>query len=271
MIEMLLFSSATILVVFGLRLLFRNKVKSSLIYSLWLPAALFLLLPIPWGAWELFSCNRFTQIPVWRFTLGQLVILVWLAGAAAVGIWLVAANLSFQKLLKSSAEPFHCPQSPVPVWVSDQISAPCLYGLVHPMIYLTPECAADEEERIHVLTHELTHWRHKDPFWSFLRCLCLCVYWFHPLVWLAVQVSRQDSELACDEGALHRLGDAQRSAYGKTVVDLAASSVLKTGAQIICAPENEVPEPKAENRFAVPVLAACAVVLGLILMALALG
>ena len=45
-------------------------------------------------------------------------------------------------------------------------------------------------------------------------------YWFDPLVWVAAVVSRRDCELACDEGALQRLGEAERIPYGQTLLRL---------------------------------------------------
>ena len=50
--------------------------------------------------------------------------------------------------------------------------------------------------------------------------MCLAVYWFDPLVWIAAIVSRRDCELACDEGALQRLGEAERIPYGQTLLRL---------------------------------------------------
>ncbi|MBE6945989.1 MAG: M56 family metallopeptidase, partial [Ruminococcaceae bacterium] len=76
----------------------------------------------------------------------------------------------------------------------------------------------------HVLAHELTHYRHKDHLWAFVRCLCLCLYWFHPLVWLAAFLSRRDCELACDEGALAKLGEDERIAYGKTLLEIVSQA-----------------------------------------------
>ena len=71
-----------------------------------------------------------------------------------------------------------------------------------------------------MLAHEQTHARHLDPLWSLLRGLCLTVYWFDPLVWLAAVLSREDGELACDEGTLRALGADERTAYGKALLSL---------------------------------------------------
>ena len=223
-------SSVAILVITGLRQLFRNKVSSRWIYGLWLPVALFLLLSLPFllnEESEVTAVRQFFQIPVLGITLGQLATILWIAGMLAVALWFLAANISFQKSLRSSREALDCPESPVPVWVSGIVSTPCLFGLFRPGVYLTPDCATDPESRHHVLTHELTHLRHWDHIWSFVRCLCLCIFWFHPLVWVAAHLSKQDCELACDEGALKRLGEEQRIAYGQTIVELAATAPRK--------------------------------------------
>ena len=50
----------------------------------------------------------------------------------------------------------------------------------------------------------------------------LVLHWYNPLVWAAVYLSRQDGELACDEGAILRLGEEERIPYGRTLVSLVA-------------------------------------------------
>lgn len=150
-------------------------------------------------------------------TLGQIATILWLAGMAVMAVWLSATNLRLSRSLKRSAQPLDC-ESPIPVYVSENAKSPCLVGSFRPRIYLTPESAADDGMARHVLTHELTHYAHKDHIWALIRCVCLCVYWFNPLVWAAAWFSRRDCELACDEGALKRLGEEERIAYGKSLL-----------------------------------------------------
>ena len=109
---------------------------------------------------------------------------------------------------------------PLPVYAAAGLPSPCLFGLLRPAVYVTPEAAADPAMLRHVTAHEYTHFRHGDHLWSFLRCAALVVHWWNPLVWLAVALSRRDGELACDEGALKRLGDGERAAYGNTLLAL---------------------------------------------------
>ena len=150
---------------------------------------------------------------------------VWLTGAAAVGTVLLASNLAFSARLRRVRRPLAGAGGPIPVYLAAGLPSPCLFGLFRPAIYVT-EQAADPTKSRHVLTHELTHYRHLDHLWSVLRGVALAVHWWNPLVWLAAACSRRDGELACDEGALRRLGDNERIPYGETLLSLVTA---KTG------------------------------------------
>lgn len=108
--------------------------------------------------------------------------------------------------------------SRLPVYMVSGLPGPCLFGLLHPAIYL-PE-GITREQLPYVLAHEESHYRMGDHIWSLLRGLCLVLHWYHPLVWLAVYVSRQDSELACDERSIRQLGEGNRSAYGRVLLNM---------------------------------------------------
>lgn len=151
--------------------------------------------------------------------LPQLLEWVWIVGTGILLLMLLVSNLRFSRELKRDRRSMEVEGCPLPVYVVDGLFSPCLFGLFRPAIYLTPE-GAEENARSHVLAHELTHYAHKDHIWALVRCLCLAVHWFNPLVWLAVFLSKRDSELACDEGAVARLGEEQRIPYGRTLVNL---------------------------------------------------
>ena len=146
---------------------------------------------------------------------------VWLAGAAGTALWFLLVNLRLRRLLRD-ARPVEA-DCPLPVYVSGKLPSPCLCGAVRPAVYVTPAALESPDRLRHVLAHELTHYRHKDHWWAPVRCLCLCAYWFDPLVWWAAALSRQDCELACDEGAVRRLGEGERLSYGRTLVDMIAA------------------------------------------------
>lgn len=145
---------------------------------------------------------------------------VWHTGMTIMAVWFLLANLRFMLRLRRSRRPYPVENCPYPVYLTAELPSPCLFGLFHPAVYLTPAAVESPETLRHVLIHETTHARHLDPLWSLLRCVCLAVYWFDPLVWIAAIVSRRDCELACDEGALRQLGESERIPYGQTLLRL---------------------------------------------------
>lgn len=153
--------------------------------------------------------------PGWLALLGW----AWLAGSGVMALGLIWANGRFARRLRRVRIPLAA-ECPLPVYVAVGLPSPCLFGVLRPAIYVTPECAADPAMLRHVAAHEYTHFRQGDHLWSVLRCGALAVHWWNPLVWLAVGLSRRDGELACDEGALKRLGDGERLAYGNTLLAL---------------------------------------------------
>ncbi len=149
---------------------------------------------------------------------------VWKTGMVLMGAWFLFSNGSFYWKLRKNRREWRadetCPYSGKrKLYLVDEgvIPSPCLFG---GSIYLTPAAAEAPDKLRHVLAHEETHARHLDPLWSLLRCVCLTIYWFDPLVWIAAECAKTDSELACDEGALERLGEAERIPYGETLLSL---------------------------------------------------
>ncbi len=153
-------------------------------------------------------------------SLAEAAKLIWLAGMGVMAAAFTASNLRFWRRLKRTRAPLSGAASPLPLYVSGAVETPCLFGIVHPAVYLTREAAADEATLRHALAHELTHHRHRDHIWSLLRGVCLAVHWYNPLVWCAAMLSRNDAELACDEATIHALGEDERAAYGRTLIRL---------------------------------------------------
>ena len=151
-----------------------------------------------------------------RFSVGFWLQLVWVVGMVITASVFLCANIRFALRLKRTRKIEHT-DCPIPVYNVPVIDTPCLFGLVRPSIYLTQE-AGEDEGRQHILIHELTHYKHLDHIWGLLRCLCLVLHWYNPLVWVAAVLSRHDGELACDEAVIRQLGEQNRSEYGKTLI-----------------------------------------------------
>ncbi len=154
---------------------------------------------------------------------------VWLAGLPAVGLFLLITNLRFSARLKSSRRPLDIVGYPLPIYISDLVETPCMFGLLRPSIYITQEAAHDDTVRRHVLEHEATHYRHGDHIWAAFRGVCLAIHWYNPLVWFAAMLSVRDSELACDESTITRIGEDSRTDYGRSLIGLTSKTPI-TGA-----------------------------------------
>ena len=196
--------------------------------------------------------------------------MVWQTGIWLFMLFLAAVNGKFALDLRRGRRPdgeYHGR----PVFIMDGLPTPCLFGLFRPAIYLTPEVAADETCRKHVLAHEYAHFRQGDHAWAVWRGVCLALHWYNPLVWLAAYLSRRDCELSCDEGAVRLLGEENRVDYGRTLVglvarrttprDLACCATTMTGGKSALKERIAllVKHPRTTAVTAVLVAAACAV------------
>ena len=157
-------------------------------------------------------------------SMGDVLVLVWVAGILAMTGWMAGCNIRFSRRLKRSRKELDVPDSLIPVYQTRAVETPCLFGLFDPAVYLTPEVAENDTLRNYVLTHELTHYRQFDHVWATLRATALVLHWYNPLVWMAFRASRQDGEMACDEGTLRQLGEEHRGNYGRTLIGLATGT-----------------------------------------------
>ncbi|HZW50215.1 MAG TPA: M56 family metallopeptidase, partial [Bacillota bacterium] len=145
---------------------------------------------------------------------------IWLSGMAAFFVVFIVSNGRLAFRLRRTRKPVDRNGSVLPVYVTQAVETPCLFGLFFPAIYLTPEAAENAMILRHTVEHETTHFRHGDHFWSALRGVCLALHWYNPLVWWAAILSRNDSELACDEGTIRRIGEDGRAEYGRTLISM---------------------------------------------------
>lgn len=155
------------------------------------------------------------------YDAAQILKILWLIGVGVMGLFLLVSNFRFYRKLKRTRIRLDSFAS-LPVYRSPAAQTPCLFGLFRPSIYL-PDTAIDEKAMSYILAHEQTHRRHLDHIWALARCICLALHWYNPLVWIAVKVSRTDSELACDEGTLAKLGDDCRESYGRTLIEMSCA------------------------------------------------
>ena len=98
------------------------------------------------------------------------------------------------------------------------ITSPCLVGS---KIYLDLDNIQNERQLRHIVLHENAHYQQGDAVWNILRAVCLCLYWFHPFVWIAARWSKADAEAACDENATKDMSEEEKRSYCLTLLETA--------------------------------------------------
>jgi beta-lactamase regulating signal transducer with metallopeptidase domain len=161
---------------------------------------------------------------------------VWLIGCAALLAREIASRRQLERLFAGSRFPVALHGSlrsvmnelgiaaPVRCRVSPQVSVPLVFGALRSTILL-PEAAGGWDRTClrRVLLHELAHVRRRDPLWIMLAHVVRVLFWFHPLVWVAVACMRQESEHACDDSVVR--GGERASYYAETLLFVAECAV----------------------------------------------
>ncbi len=101
------------------------------------------------------------------------------------------------------------------VRVSDAISTPMTWGVFGPVILL-PAYSNDWSV---ALQHERAHIARADWFLQSCAMLLRAVFWFHPLVWLAVARMRAEAEHAVDDAVL--AAGVPATSYAEQLLDVA--------------------------------------------------
>lgn len=154
----------------------------------------------------------------------------WVLVSVLLLLWFVFSNICLLRKLKQNRL-LYGQRDKVKIYAVSGIQNPCLYGFFRPVIYLPKflvygdtSVRADKDEIEQMITHEYVHYCHRDYIWAMFRMLLVSVYWFNPLVWIAVSCSKKDAELYCDETVIRLLGEEKRFCYGKMLVRLASDA-----------------------------------------------
>lgn len=149
----------------------------------------------------------------------DILILIWISGIILTGGIILASNIVFYNKLKKDRQSWQKYKT-LEVYTTSCIGSPCLYGLFSPAIYIPGKWEMSAQQQKFIFLHEWVHYKHKDTLWAFTRYLCLSIYWFNPLVWLAGYLSKKDCETACDETVTAISDTHERALYGRILVDM---------------------------------------------------
>ena len=145
---------------------------------------------------------------------------IWIIGVGCTTGLFVVTNIIFQRKVTKSRKTVYVNWCKRPVYISDEVEIPCLVGTFSPVIYITNEVAENGCVLRHTVMHECMHYKQGDSLWALVRCACLALHWYNPLVWWAAILSKKDAEFSCDEATIKALGEDERKEYGKTLIQL---------------------------------------------------
>lgn len=103
---------------------------------------------------------------------------------------------------------------------STMVDTPFVHGLISQKIYLPEDFndAYSREEQYWVLRHELTHIKRGDLWIQLVAEFVRTVFWFNPIVHLALVSFRDDQEFACDQAVLRFSNSQDKYHYGKALL-----------------------------------------------------
>lgn len=153
--------------------------------------------------------------------LGLPVLAIWL-GVAAFLLFRTGRDLLAVERLVARARPADLPQAlqarmkGVRVVVSPEAPGPMAAGLLRPCIVLPESIALASPGMAGLLEHEHAHIRRRDMLAALGQRVALALLWWSPaLYWISRRMD-EEREVACDEAAVDRTGDAKAFARSLT-------------------------------------------------------
>lgn len=249
MIEQIITSTVLIVLVLVVSTILQKSISPCMKYALWLLVACKLLVPMPEFQTNISVMNVVNQFEekdmqgvditqekvltensknvAMTATTGEVITIVeigkriWMLGVVVcfgVFLW---NNVRFRLQLRKQRIFLRNYKDTLAVYKVKGIVSPCLCGSLKPAIYIPEENGLSEEQLEYALAHEYTHYKHGDSIWGVVRCVCVILYWYNPIVWIAAQKSIRDGEVACDAGTIKQIGEQNSINYGKMLIELA--------------------------------------------------
>jgi TonB family protein len=124
-------------------------------------------------------------------------------GGLGTAAWFLSGAARMLRMTRRSSPATFVVQSAGPVRAGSAVPVPLAWGLWRPVVLLPLDARTWPEERLRsAILHEETHIQRHDLWTQALAQAACCLYWFHPVVWLAARELRRERESACDDAVL---------------------------------------------------------------------
>ena len=165
-------------------------------------------------------------------------VIVWVAGSVITSLFFAIAYIHGIRRFKDARE---VADDRAREWLSTRnigrqvrlvqsvhIDGPMTYGIALPVIVVPADFdwGAWPAARL-ALEHEYVHIIRLDALKKLSGLIIACLYWFDPLVWVALAFFNRDLELACDEVVVKQCSPKRKKAYAHLILDIAQSRIAK--------------------------------------------
>jgi len=173
-------------------------------------------------------------------TKTQWLVGLWVLGCAVVGARFLLGAVRASWMAQRAAEAGHAGamaeelrgalgiRRRVRVLESADAPMPLTWGILRPVVLLPEGARQWPPARLRtVLLHELAHVGRFDLLAQAIAQLACCLYWFHPLAWMAARQLRKERERACDDAVLS--GGVAAPDYAGHLMDLVRALAATRG------------------------------------------
>ena len=107
----------------------------------------------------------------------------------------------------------------IPIFASDAINTPMLFGIFLPRL-IFPVAEASRRELAVIFRHELIHYRRRDLWFKTAMLWMEAIHWFNPCVYFLSREMEKSCELSCDEQVVRDMSPEERRFYGQTILNM---------------------------------------------------
>ncbi len=176
-------------------------------------------------------------------TFADLLLFLWGMGMGAVAVIQIAGALRIRERLRQATVLTaeydglvkRCKakagiRREIKIMVGYGLESPALTVSLCPKIILPYELLQEEDQEIEfALCHEMTHYKRGDHLIALVWCVLKCVYWFHPVVWVAQNQMRRDMETACDARVTKEMDKPTKKRYAEMILNLFSRDLENVG------------------------------------------
>src|SRR5204862_589109 len=161
---------------------------------------------------------------------------IWLVGALLMVVRFIVGTVLVAREMRRASRPvrrewvvlagqiqeeMELRRDPILLWGSRR-EVPYTWGVLTPVVCLPADADKWSIDRLRiVMIHELAHVERFDTLGELVAQIALVIFWFNPLLWLAVRRMRTEREHACDDRVLMR--GVKPSTYVEELVNMMKS------------------------------------------------